>query len=108
MTSLARPNSITSSYRYDSANRLIELLHSDATGNTIERYGLTYTPEGEIKTITTQSSLPVVPGAKSAAEANSSNRIAQFGTATYSFWFVSGVPTSEKSKSSSLLKPIFA
>jgi RHS repeat-associated protein len=82
--SLTRPNGVVTAYAYDEVNRLKRLTHSLGQ-QTIEDYQYAYNPEDEISEITSLASGTVLPQPKTASAADSANRIAQFGNASYTF-----------------------
>ncbi|MFY9609632.1 MAG: RHS repeat-associated core domain-containing protein [Blastocatellia bacterium] len=84
-TSLERPNGVTTAYSYDEVNRLARLSHAPDGNPPIEAYEYTYSVDDEIASITSIASAPILPGAKSASPADSSNRIAELGSAAYAF-----------------------
>jgi len=84
LSSLQAPNGVTTSYDYDANSRLTHLLHN-ASGNAIEEYRYTYNADSEIVSINALASSSLLPQARTASAADASNRISQFGAATYTF-----------------------
>src|SRR5262249_52562638 len=83
--SVQRPNGVTTTYSYDAVNRLTRLLHAKTGSAPIEDFRYTYNLDDEIASITSLASASLLPAAKTASAADSANRIAQFGGASYSF-----------------------
>ncbi len=85
VTSLQRPNGVTTAYSYDDVNRLKRLTHSNGLNQSIEDYRYTYSLDDQISSITSLLPGQVLPAANSASDADAANRIHQFGPVTYSF-----------------------
>jgi RHS repeat-associated protein len=85
LETLTRPNGVTTTYEYDIVHRLKRIWHKDALGATIEDFGYEYTPDDEIATVTSLHSQPPLPPAATASAADDANRIAQFGSTSYTF-----------------------
>ena len=81
---MTRPNGVTTSYEYDTVNRLKRLKHSSAS-QTIEDLQYGYNGDDEISSISSLNSATLLPTAKTATSANEANRISQFGNASYNF-----------------------
>jgi RHS repeat-associated protein len=82
---LQRPNGVTTSYSYDTVNRLSRLLHRNGQSQAIEDYQYTYTVDDEIASITSLASVSLLPQATTVGAANPANRISQVGSASYTF-----------------------
>jgi RHS repeat-associated protein len=82
--SLTRPNGIVTNYEYDAVHRLKRLTH--ALGQqAIEDYQYEYTLDDEISSITSLSLGTVLAQQRNASAADPTNRISQFGDASYTF-----------------------
>ncbi|HWO00299.1 MAG TPA: RHS repeat-associated core domain-containing protein, partial [Blastocatellia bacterium] len=84
-TSLTRPNSITTSYSYDDVNRLTRLLHANLQGQSIEDWGYSYGPDGQITSISSLASANLLPQEKTFGPPDAANRIAQIGSSSLGF-----------------------
>lgn len=81
---LQRPNGVTTTYRYDAAQRLVGLQHARA--QVLEDYVYTYNAEDEITSVTSASAPAApLPQTQSVGAADASNRITQFGSASFTF-----------------------
>ncbi len=83
--SLQRPNGVTTTYNYDSAGRLGQLTHTNSLNQAIEDYRYSYTADDQIESVTSLFSAPLLPESKTAAAADASNRITQFGATSFAF-----------------------
>ena len=83
--SLQRPNGITTTYSYDSVGRLGQLTHTNSLNQAIEDYHYSYTADDQLEAVTSLASSPLLPGSTSIAPADASNRISQFGSASFVF-----------------------
>jgi YD repeat-containing protein len=82
LQSLQRPNGVTTSYQYDTAERLKRLTHTGPLGALLEDLQYSYTADNQIEAIDSLASATQMPAAKTASAAN---RIAQFGQTNYSY-----------------------
>lgn len=82
-TSLDRPNGVRTTYSYDELNRLTRLVHAKSGNAPIEDFQYSYNLDDEIQGITSLASTTLLPAAKTVSPADAANRIAQFGSATY-------------------------
>ncbi|MGH9850048.1 MAG: RHS repeat-associated core domain-containing protein, partial [Blastocatellia bacterium] len=85
LTRLDRPNGVSTSYTYDNIDRLQRLEHRNAAGAALEDLLFAYNLDDEITSITSLASAPLIPQSKTVSAADSANRIAQFGAASYAF-----------------------
>jgi RHS repeat-associated protein len=95
VASLQRPNGVATSYFYDSVNHLARMVHASGMpltspeaptpANAIEDFRYSYDQDDEISSITSLVSENTLPAPRDASAANASNRIAQFGSTTYTF-----------------------
>jgi uncharacterized protein (TIGR03437 family) len=85
LKSLQRPNGVKTGQQYDDVNRLAQLTHTNAAGVAIEDFRYTYNADDEIDSITSLASAQLLPAAKIASAADAANRIAQFGSSSFSF-----------------------
>ena len=83
LSGMQRPNGVNTSYSYDAVNRMIQMTHAKAGAQAIEDYRYSYNAADEIISIASLASATVLPTAKTASPADSINRIAQFGSASY-------------------------
>ena len=83
--SLQRPNSITTDYSYDQSNRLTRLKHQKINNPAIEDFQYAYNADDEISSINSLFSNNQLPVNQTVSTANSTNRIQQFGTASFTF-----------------------
>ncbi|HKE59397.1 MAG TPA: RHS repeat-associated core domain-containing protein, partial [Pyrinomonadaceae bacterium] len=85
MKSLQRPNGVTTTYSYDAANKLNRLTHANASSGVFEDLQYSYNTDDEIEAITSLASGTLLPVAAAASAADTTNRIARFGQAGYTF-----------------------
>jgi RHS repeat-associated protein len=84
LTGLQMPNGVRTTYDYDEVSRLKQMAHTNGAG-VIEDLRFGYGADNEIESISSLGAGSLLPAAKTASPADSANRIAQFGQATYSF-----------------------
>jgi RHS repeat-associated protein len=83
VASLQRPNGVRTTYTYDNVYRLARLTHTNSANQALEDFQYAYNADDEIETIASLASPQLLPNAKTAAPADAANRLAQFGTASY-------------------------
>lgn len=83
--SLQRPNGVTTSYAWDQVNRLSRMTHTNAVGVALEDFQYGYDLDDELTSVNSLASATKLPAAKIATAADATNRISQFGAASYSF-----------------------
>jgi RHS repeat-associated protein len=79
VTSLQRPNGVTTTYAYDAVDRLEQIKHTNGLGQILEDYRYSFNTDGEINSIASLASLPLLPGARNNSVADGANRISQQG-----------------------------
>lgn len=85
VASLNRPNGVRTNYAYDNVYRLSRLTHTNSGNQALEDFQYTYNNDDEIESINSLASATLLPTAKTAAPADAANRVAQFGSANYTF-----------------------
>ncbi|MFN2493475.1 MAG: RHS repeat-associated core domain-containing protein, partial [Pyrinomonadaceae bacterium] len=83
VTSLHRPNGVTTTYSYDELSRLARLTHAGA--QHIEDFRFTYGTDNQIETIDSLASATKLPPETDAAVADPANRVVRYGPRTYEF-----------------------
>ncbi len=85
VTSLQFPNGVRTTLAYDNVYRLARLTHANALNQALEDSQYAYNDDDEIESIASLASAHLLPAPKTAAPADATNRITQFGTATYTY-----------------------
>src|SRR5260370_6056385 len=85
LTSLQRPNGVTTAYNYDEIGRLLRLTHTNGLSQALEDFQYTYNAQGEVESVSNLTDSTLLPAIKNAAPADAANRISAFGAASYSF-----------------------
>ena len=86
MMRLERPNNVKTEYSYDEVNRLKRLTHTNALNVPLEDFQYTFNADDEIDSIQSLASATRLPSTtRTANAADAANRIAQFGSASYTF-----------------------
>ncbi len=85
LSALERPNGVTTHYSYDGVNRPTRILHENAQSQPVEDYNYTYNADNEIISIDSLTSAQLLPSALNVGPADASNRITQFGSASFGY-----------------------
>ena len=82
---LERPNNVTTEYDYDPAGRLERMKHLNGVNQALEDFQYNYSADGQLASLTSLFSGQQLPSQKDANNADTANRITQFGDTGYSF-----------------------
>ena len=83
VSGLARPNGVPTTYQYDVSGRLAQIQHG--VNGAIENLGYSYTPDSQITSISSVNDAPLQATTGNASTPDPANRIAQFGTDSFTF-----------------------